>query len=322
MTAAREMRADARKMLYDASSGRSGERTHVSEEGKRGSLRQVLARLRRAARRPARDSEQDVPAAATSGLTVFGDAIRLRNLTPEPLEPFQEDPHDLGEVFKIRLAGSRASRRTAGDLIERRYASRGYRTPRLVAEENLRTLVAYRDNRVVGTISVRVDSPRGLSVDEVFPEELAQLRATGARLNEFTRLAVEGDKVSPSVLGALFHTAYLYAHRVRECDCAVIEVNPRHAVYYRRALSFDVIGPERFNARVQAPSVLLCTPLERLASGVDGYYALPERERPGRSAYAHWFPPGEATGVLNRLLELEARVAASSIRAPDPTRRR
>ena len=45
---------------------------------------------------------------------------------------------------------------------------------------------------------------------------------------------------SKPVLAGLFHTAYLYASRLHSgCTHAVIEVNPRHVVFYGRALRFD-----------------------------------------------------------------------------------
>ena len=118
----------------------------------------------------------------------------------------------------------------------------------------------------MGTVSVRVDSPNGLSADDLYRQELAEDRNGGARLCEFTRLAVDDEAVHKNVLGGLFHTAYMYAHDVRNCDYGVIEVNPRHAVFYRRTLFFEPIGPERVNRRVNAPSVLLCVSFERSGS--------------------------------------------------------
>jgi hypothetical protein len=97
------------------------------------------------------------------------------------------------------------------------------------------------------------------------------------------------------------HTAIMYGHRVRDCPRGVIEVNPRHADFYRRVLGFETIGPEKMNQKVQAPSVLLCVLFDRLAIEVDRYFADPESTRSRRSFFAHWFPPDEAAGVLNRL---------------------
>ena len=77
------------------------------------------------------------------------------------------------------------------------------------------------------------------------------------------------------VLGGLFHIAYMYAHNVRHCDYGVIEVNPRHAVFYRRTLFFELIGAERVNLRVNAPSVLLCVSFEKIRVELKKYFEGP-----------------------------------------------
>ena len=117
------------------------------------------------------------------------------------------------------------------------------------------------------------------------------------------------------VLGALFHTAYLYAYGVRGYEYGVIEVNPRHAVFYRRGLYFELIGPERMNLRVNAPSVLLCVSFQKTEVEYNKYFAEPEKRIAGRSLYAHWFPPDEADGVLKRLRELEIPDSPAASRA-------
>jgi hypothetical protein len=279
-----------------------------------GKFQGLLERLRRRAgaypgSEPASDVDLDLPGVGdVTGNTVFGDRPpRLRNLTGEPVDVSVSlsDPGFQAGVFKIRLAGSRASNQQAGTLVERRYAWRGYQVPGFVADPHLRTFVAYREGAPVGTVSIRVDSAKGLSADDLYRTELEELRVAGAQLCEFTRLAVEDEAVHKNVLGGLFHTAYMYAHDVRDCDYGVIEVNPRHAVFYRRALFFELIGAERVNRRVNAPSVLLCVSFEKIRSELRKYFDQPTRP-PGRLMFAHWFVPDEATGVLGRLRRLES----------------
>jgi hypothetical protein len=241
-----------------------------------------------------------------TGSTVYGSAsLRFSPLTVEDRGPLMNELDASPSAFKIRLARSRTSSRDAGVLVERRYAWRGYEVHGLVEDPNVRTFVAYRDGNVVGTLSVRVDSIDGLSADEHYRAELDRLRATGARLSEFTRLAVDDEAVSKTVLGGLFHTAFMYLHAVRGCQYGVIEVNPRHAIFYRRGLLFEPMGPQRMNERVKAPSVLLCLTLERLAAEVERFFADPARRGSTRSPLAHWFPPDEAVGVLKRLRALD-----------------
>ena len=277
-----------------------------------GRFQGLLERLRRRAGAdpapdPPSDTDLEFPRLDdVTGNTVFGDRPpRLRNLTGEPVEVSLSDPGFQAGVFKIRLAGSRKSSQQAGHLVERRYAWRGYQIPGLApADPNLRTFVAYREGTPVGTVGIRIDSAKGLSADDLYKAELDELRKAGARLCEFTRLAVEDDAVHKNVLGGLFHTAYLFSHEVRNCDYGIIEVNPRHAVFYRRSIFFELIGPERINRRVNAPAVLLCVSFEKVKAEYKKYFDAPTRP-PGRLMFAHWFPPDEAVGVLGRLQRLE-----------------
>ena len=161
---------------------------------------------------------------------------------------------------------------------------------------------------MVGTVSIRLDSPEnGLSADGLYRSEINQFRSLDQRICEFTRLAVDAS-VSKPVLAGLFHTAYLYAARLRGFHLAVIEVNPRHVGFYRRALGFHVIGPERLNTRVNAPAVLLCVPFSAVATGLRRLAGRPDQVSgvaESRSLYVHGFTQDEESGILRRLRSLQ-----------------
>ena len=241
----------------------------------------------------------------TGDPTVFDDvALRLRRMSIPSAEPIPDDPGALPGAFKIRLSGTRNSAADVGALVDRRYAERGYDLPGQKRDQNLYTFVAYDEGALVGTVSIRLDSAdRGLSADELYRDEINQFRSLDQRVCEFTRLAVDAS-VSKPVLAGLFHTAYLYAARMRGFHLAVIEVNPRHVVFYRRALGFRVIGPERLNERVNAPAVLLCVPFSTVATGLHKNAGQPERSD-GRSLYVHGFTTDEEAGILKRLRSLQ-----------------
>ena len=191
-------------------------------------------------------------------------ALRFRSLTlANGLEETLDDPGALQGAFKIRVAKREGFRREASTLVDRRYTDRGYQTKAAEPDPHLFTFVAYDEGELVGTVSIRIDSEKGLSADELYKDELDVLRQGGCKLCEFTRLAVDVVNVSKPVLAGLFHTAYLYAGEVHACTFVVIEVNPRHVPFYRRALKFEPIGPERTNKRVEAPAVLLCASVRR-----------------------------------------------------------
>lgn len=245
-----------------------------------------------------------------SGLTVFDDRpLRFRSLTltaasGEPAE--FEDPGAIPGAFKIRVAKREGFQRAAGTLVERRYSGRGYDTPAQKQEPHLFTFVAYDEGKLVGTVGIRLDSEQGLGADDLYRDELDVLRANGCKLCEFTRLAVDVTAVSKSVLAGLFHTAYLYAGAVHGCTFMVIEVNPRHVPFYRRALGFEPLGPERTNRKVNAPAVLLCASFEAIAAGLK-HFGGKHREFPNeRSLFPFGFSPPEEAGILQRLRALDA----------------
>lgn len=243
-----------------------------------------------------------------SGDTVFGaQPLGMRSLTLETADLAALRDPDVGQSgFKIRVTKLGGRKREAGKLVERRYQGRGYTIPVGSSPPELMTFIAYDEGALVGTVSVLLGSDKALSADEQFHHELAALRHRGARLCEFTRLAVDRTAASKPVLAGLFHTAYLYAAVVRDCTHAVIEVNPRHVAFYHRSLGFETIGEERINNRVNAPAVLLCTPFARIRDGIAKFAGKPEAAGASRSLFLYGFPPDEEPGVLARLRKLAA----------------
>jgi hypothetical protein len=250
-------------------------------------------------------------ASGKSGLTVFDDrALRFRTLTlasnsDVPAE--FTDPRAAQGAFKIRIAKREGFQRDAGTLVERRYGDRGYATPASKQDPHLFTFVAYDEGNLVGTVSIRLDSERGLGADALYRDEIDVLREGGCKICEFTRLAVDVTVVSKAVLAGLFHTAYLYAGAMHGCTFMVIEVNPRHVSFYRRALGFEPIGPERLNQRVNAPAVLLCASFDSIADGLKRFGGKLQQFPNERSLFPHGFSPREEAGILQRLKALEAK---------------
>jgi hypothetical protein len=287
---------------------------------KKVSAQSVLAELRKKADKASAAESADVRPAASadpleppwtappesSGETVFADRpLRFRSLTVTEADlSVLEAPEGFHGGFKIRVAKLGGRRREAGKLVERRYAGRGYTIPSGTQDAQLSTFIAYDEGQLVGTVSVRLDSDKGLSADDLYRSEIDALRAAGAKICEFTRLAVDKTAASKPVLAGLFHTAYLYASVIRGCTHAVIEVNPRHVLFYGRALRFDPIGEERMNRRVDAPAVLLCAAFATIAEGISNYAGKPDAPGAGRSLFLYGFPPEDEPGVLNRLRQL------------------
>ena len=248
----------------------------------------------------------DLPSPDDSdGYTIFeGNPFPFRRLSVErSLEP-AEEAESLAGAFRIRLAQSRDSREQAGSLVKRRYASRGYQVQGIKTDARLFTFVAFDVGTLVGTVSLRLDSPQGLAADKLYKKEIDNLRRKRIQICEFTRLAVDPSVGSKRVLASLFHTAYLFAQRVRGREGAVIEVNPRHVVFYKRALGFECIGPERLSPRVRAPAVLLYVPFEIIAEGLATYAGKPELANSTHTLFPYGFSPKEEEGILGRLQAL------------------
>lgn len=209
-----------------------------------------------------------------------------------------------GRGFRIRAAVSRDERALASSLIQRMYAGRGYTAHALPDEACAKrlTLVASAATTVIGTMTVGFDSERRLSVDEVFPDEVSTIRATGRRVCEFTKLAVDGSIRSQRVLAAMFHVAFIYAHRVRGCDNLLIEVNPRHVRYYECKLGFKVLAASRQNPRVGAAAVLLSLDLWHAQTQIDLFGGRPELAATERSLYPHALARDLDAEVADRLL--------------------
>jgi hypothetical protein len=243
--------------------------------------------------------------------TLFeGTDLRVHDLSVERLEDMQFDPGLLPGAFRIRVARARDTSEQASGLVRKRYASRGYLVPGAKPDPNLFTFVAYNSGDLVGTVSMRLDSDRGLSADELYKAEVDALRNETRSICEFTRLAIDVNAGSKWVLAGLFHTAYLFAHWVAGRHAAVIEVNPRHVVFYERALAFKRIGPERISPRVNAPAVLLCVHFRAIAEGLAKYARKPELASTTHSLFPYGFSAKDEEGILARLQEFDKTTRA------------
>lgn len=205
-------------------------------------------------------------------------------------------------IFKIRDANSSSQRGSAGILVSKMYATRGYHGTTTATDDssNRITLAASDHDRTIGTLTVSFDTDNGLLVDNIFQEEADTLRKAGNSLCEFTKLAVDTTR-SKRVLASLFHVAYIFAYLLKGCNLVLIEVNPRHVRYYQRMLGFKVIGPERLNLRVNAPAVLLCLDFRHAQEQIEKFAGKADTAEGERSLYPYFFSIAEEAGIIGRL---------------------
>ena len=247
------------------------------------------------------------------GDTIIGFPARLKpNPSPRPTAPAEAA---VAQYLKIRAANSDSQRSTASVLVNRMYSARGYRGTAASGAEPARTphqltLTASERGEVVGTLTVGFDHPRhGLRSDDTFESEIDRLRAQGRKICEFTKLAMDGGALrakSKQALAAMFHVAYIYAHRLHRFSTLVIEVNPRHVAYYERMLGFQAIGEERLNRRVDAPAVLLKLEFLDLQAAIGAHSGVGNRNSDDKSLFTHAFSVQEEAAIAGRLHGLMA----------------
>ena len=214
--------------------------------------------------------------------------------------PGLDHPLDI-QVFHIRLANSAGRREAASLLIRKMYGWRGYAfEANALHDSNKITLYAETGGTLVGTMSLCLDSRFGLPADDNFRDKLDGLRAQGARLCEPSRLAIDKG-VTKRVFASLIHISYLYAHKLLGYTDYVIEVNPRHVMFYKRMLGFVDFGGERECSRVGAPAVLLHLPLAAMGAHIRQWGGLMEQHGDERSFYPYFFPVWDEPGITARL---------------------
>jgi hypothetical protein len=205
------------------------------------------------------------------------------------------------QEFKVRLATTEDRRKSASLLIEKMYSWRGYETNPLSRDPSKITLVAHQEDKVAGTVTLGLDGPSGLVVDALYKNEVDKLRGQGRKIAELTRLAVDESSASKAVLAALFHIAFIYAFHIHKFSDFVIEVNPRHVLFYKRMLGFNLIGEEKMCPRVGAPAVLLHLPLAYIDQQIallGGILPPPPGEK---SLYPFGFSKQDEIGIAQRL---------------------
>lgn len=246
--------------------------------------------------------------------TPFEASHTLRSLLQD--ESDDDDLHrcEVGRrLYRIRSADSGGQRSSASILINRMYATRGYASRPLADNTSPTriTLVASDHEATVATITIGFDSPDGLHVDTLFSHEIDALRQAGRLVCEFTTLAIDQVVRSRRVLASLFNVAYIYAHRVMGFDTLMIEVNPRHVLYYERMLGFKVMAPQRHSPRVGAPAVLMGINFSYIREQGERFFGL-SSERTDRSLYPDWFSPVEEEAIFGRLTRSKAPSAPAA----------
>ena len=207
--------------------------------------------------------------------------------------------------FRIRLADTESGRNSASMLINKMYAWRGYGSAHQVKASPSRiTLTASDKEKVIGTVTLGIDSEEGLLADEIFKPEIDARRNAGGKVCELTKLAFDPDIRSKFALASLFHIVFIYGRRMHNCTDVFIEVNPRHRRFYETMLGFRRQCEIRTNPRVNAPAVLLWVDIGYVEEQIHKYGGTSDNPDTTRSLYPYFFSPREEPGIHGRLVSL------------------
>jgi hypothetical protein len=195
--------------------------------------------------------------------------------------------------YSVCLANSSKLRIEAKTLIQRMYSWRGYHTENCAVTSNPHrlTFVAATDQKLIGTVTLGLDSEEGLLADELYGEEINTFRSKGAKVCELSKFALDPQHSSKEVIAALFHLAYLYAHNVYRATDLLAEVNPRHVGSHKRMFGFRQISDMRTCPRVGAPAVLLHLGLGYVGEKIS--FLAGSRDPNERSLYPYCFSQQE-----------------------------
>jgi hypothetical protein len=238
-----------------------------------------------------------------STIASFHSPYRLRDMGLMGAEVSGESD-DVGselQEFRIRMANSKGTREAASLLLKKMYSWRGYSLePQETHDPNKLILMADTGGKIVGTMTLCFDSQAGLPANDNFREELDMLRSQNRRLCEPSRLAI--DKDTPKrVFAALMHISYIQSHNILGYTDYVIEVNPRHAEFYKRMLGFRELAGERMCKRVNAPAVLLRLECNYMKDQISQYGGSFENHGRERSFYPYFFSTQDEPGITHRL---------------------
>lgn len=223
------------------------------------------------------------------------------------LEKRQErDPR----LYSIRWANTQKQKKSARALIEKMYSRRNYKSVGLLEENSrLSTFLVYDGlDRLVGTVTVGLDSSEGLFAEEVYREEVNSIRKTRGKVCEFTGLAVLPDVRSKKVLGGLFHVAMIYASRIANHSGVIFEVTPMHGRIYEKMLGMNLVASGKICPRVNVESVLIHADFSFVEEQIQSVHLSAKQSGVemflSQSLYQHFFCSPEVSGILKRFDEL------------------
>ncbi|MBW2735356.1 MAG: hypothetical protein JRH20_23475 [Deltaproteobacteria bacterium] len=223
--------------------------------------------------------------------------IRMRARPRLCATPFDE--------FQVSIAQTVEDHREAFRLVQIAYAWLGIEsvdgpemrmTPQHVLPESTIFIVRDNEGRLVGTMTVTLDSDAGLPLDHDYPEELKDRRGPKRRLVEYGSLAVVARCKHRGVTTLLTMAANWFSlYHLRATD-VVMGVHPKAAALYRALFNFQPLAAARDHVELEAPVQGMAQDLATLEDWFRPRYGCKSVD--GMSLHSHFFEelpprPGE-----------------------------
>jgi hypothetical protein len=170
------------------------------------------------------------------------------------------------------------------------------------------------DESRVGGATLVLDSSAGLDADCLYKKELDQLRQKGRKICELTKVMFDDSIRSKKVLASLFHMTYIQARYLHGCSDLLIEVNPRHMMFYMKNLGFMPYGEARYCTLAKTQAVLLRIEVDYIDIHIRKYAGRQESEACDKPLYRYFFSKAEEAGIAARFnqADLTPRAAHQS----------
>ena len=214
--------------------------------------------------------------------------------------------------FTIKIANTLEEREMVFQLAYQIYLEKGFIKKNFsewliqnydIKNETVILIVLDKNQKLAGSLTLVFSEDGELPAEKIYNQEISNLKLHSKKLVEISRLVVGHQyRNSKDVLCLLINYLMIYSFHVKEYSSLVIQVNPRHILYYKVLLNFDEIGGLKSCPSVQnAPAVLLHLPLDRYQSEINRWNNLNSLTKKERSLYPYFLKPAQEKLVAHYL---------------------
>lgn len=215
--------------------------------------------------------------------------------------------------FTIKVANNLEEREAVFKLAYQIYLEKGFIGENaqewLIREydasnETVILIVKDKNNNIAGSVTLVFDGAfTRLPAENLFGEEIKKLKNQGFKLIEISRLVINPEyRNSKEILLLLFNYLAIYSFHIKKYTDLMVQVNPRHKLYYQALLGFNEIGGEKISPYLKnAPAVLLQLPLANYQAEVKRVAGNQNQNKKERSLYPHFLKSDQEKLVAHYL---------------------